>query len=281
MATHTHSGSGNTTRWFSIGRKNFEDAGKPVFKEYMKKLPPELERTGRAFEERNGAFYEVFEMLDGVFTKPEWKVKKILDRDQYMFSIILEDGSERYIIEIGNWDGRYSMNFMQRICDPRFNPGLKIAVTPYAGTNRDTGKPYFGLNVTNGVDKETSKPLQLDTRKAEPGVFDLPRVEPTVEKDMIGPGQYKEKTVYDFKPQAKFLVEYIIANIKPKLPVDVWEIETAANDHGNDVEDVSEPVSSIQDPKQNPPGGDQFWPDEQNAQSNVKSGPTSTDDLPF
>lgn len=285
MAAHTTSGSGGNTRWFFIGRKNFEDAGKPVFKEYFKILPPEQSRKGRNFEERNGAFYETFEELDGLFTGFEWKAKTIQNVEQTMLIIVLEDAGEKFRIEIGNWDGRYSMNFMQRVCDPRFNPQIKIAVRPYAGTNNTTGKPYFGINVTNGVDAATNKPLLLEPRKSEPGIFDLPIVEPKIEKVSTGPGTWKEKQVFDFYPQAQFLVNYMTNVIKPKLPNDIWEVSTApVDDEPVSTNHPTIPSGGNQQPGfRTEPTGDDWFPAEEpgNVRNKNEAPPVSTDDLPF
>lgn len=283
MATHTHSGSGGTTRWFSIGRKNFEATGKPVFKEYRKTMPPEDQRKGRVFEEREGAFYEVFEEMDGMFVDFQWKIKSIQGRDQSMFYIVLQDDNEKYVIEIGNWDGRYSMNFMQRICDTRFNPHLKISVRPYAGTNRETGKPYFGINVTNGIDQSTSKPLVLEPRKYEQGFFEIPKVEPTTKRENIGPGQWKETLVYDFSFQAQYLVDYLTNEIRKVLPTDVWEAAPVVADDEGANNSVSHPnipaVQNGMNANRTEPTGDQFFPSDPNA--NSYPPPVSTDDLPF
>lgn len=293
MAAHTTSGSGGNTRWFFIGRKNFEDQGKPVFKEYFKVLPPEGSRKGRNFEERNGSFYETFEMLDGVFTGFEWKVKTIQNVEQTMLIIVLEDAGERFRIEMGNWDGRYSMNFMQRICDTRFNPQIKIAVRPYAGTNNTTGKAYFGINVENGVDQTSNKPLQLEPRKGEAGIFDLPVVVPKIERISTGPGTWKEKEKFDFYPQAQFLVNYMETVIKPSLPTDIWEVTTAPVDDDHD-EHVSNNHPTFQSGAQQPspakqpgfrtePTGDEFFPKDEPGTVRKQNGPppTNTDDLPF
>ena len=210
MATTTQGGTGTSDgkRRFQIGRKNGEKTGEPVFLEWLRELPAEEERAGRRFETRGDGkrHYETFSAVDGILTGIRTEKRAILDEERTFLYVTLDDGTDVFDIEIGDFDGRYSLNLMQRLCSPHFDPAKTTRLSPYA-LNADNGKTYIGVSVYNGPDK-------IESRKAD---------------DTFNPAQpvtsqFKGKTMYDFGPVAAWYMDFLQKNLIPRLPDNAWNV---------------------------------------------------------
>lgn len=226
MAANTQSGSGIKTRWFQIGRKDFQDAGDAVFREFLKEGPPPAESRGlRQFVQhpKSRAWYEQFESIDGIITGITWEKREISGQQQTMMIVTVEDAAERFKIEIGNWDGKFSKNLMQRLCQPIFNPLIQTTLKPYALTatsGEHAGKTFLGITVYNGILPD-GKARKIDARYAGDG-FPLPQPEIKTETVITGPDTSETKEKRDYRKQAIFLVNWVKDKVIPNLPKDVF-----------------------------------------------------------
>ena len=209
MATHTTTGATSGVRRLSIGRINGEKTGKPVFLEWLRELPASAEQFLRDFETRNSdkgpRYYERFQAVDGLLTGIRTESREVMGEPRTFLYIRLDDGSDIFDIEIGDYDGRYSINLMRRLCNPMFNPMLTLRLSPYAVEHE--GRTHIGVAAYNGPDK-------LEARKSEQGW------------QMAEPGktEHKGKTLYDWLPVADFLMDYLQKNVIPKLVADAWQV---------------------------------------------------------
>jgi len=207
MATHTNAGGEAGKRRFQIGRENGEKTGKPVFLEWLRELPAEADRKGRIFETRTGSsgprHYERFSAIDGVITDIRKETRVIMDEEKTLLYLAMDDGDEVYDVEIGDFDGRYSLNLMARLCSPNFNPTLKSRISPYA--LEADGKMYIGVSLYNGTDK-------IEARREGDG-FQPAKAETS---------EFKGKKLWDFMPVANWLFDYLQQNVVPNLSGDAW-----------------------------------------------------------
>lgn len=207
MATHTN--TGGDKRKFAIGRENGDKTARPVFLEWLRELPAEADRKGRVIETRAGSngprHYERFSALDGMITDIWKESRTIMDEPRTFLYIKLDDGEEVYEVEIGDFDGRYALNLMARLCSEGFDPMKKSRISPYA-TEMD-GKTYIGVSLYNGVDKIESRreSEQFMPAKAETSEF-------------------KGKKLWNFLPVAEWHFEYLQKNLVPRLPKNAWQI---------------------------------------------------------
>lgn len=212
MATHTNTGGEAGKRRFQIGRENGEKTGKPVFLEWLRELPAEADRKGRIFETRTGSIgprhYERFSAIDGVITDIRKESRVIMDEEKTFLYLTMGDGDEVYDVEIGDFDGRYSLNLMSRLCSPDFNPTLKARLSPYA--LEAEGKMYIGVSLYNGPDK-------IEARREGDG-FQPAKAETS---------EFKGKKLWDFLPVANWLFDYLQKNVVPSLPGNAWETAPA------------------------------------------------------
>ena len=213
MATHTTTGGESGKRRFQIGRENGEKTARPVFLEWLRELPPVEQRANRQFETRSGAngdrHYERFSALDGILVDIRKESRTIVEDERTFLYVTLDDGQEVYDIEIGDFDGRYSLNLMSRLCSPDFNPTLKTRLSPYA--LESDGKMYIGVSLYNGPDK-------IEARRDGEG-FAPAKAETS---------EFKGKTLWDFTPVANWLFDYLQKNVVGGFPVDAWATPTAA-----------------------------------------------------
>ena len=232
-ATNTNRGSGINTRWFQIGRKDFQDAGDSVFREFLKE-PPAPDPTKQFTQHpKTKAWYQQFETIDGIITGITWEKKTISDQPQTMMIVTVEDGVEKFIIEVGNWDGKFSKNLMQRLCQPAFNPLIQSILKPYCmkpTSGEHAGKLFMGVTLYNGIDTE-GKPMKLNARYEGEG-FQMPPPDISTETIITGPTTTETKEKRDYRKQAVFLVKYLQQHIIPKLPTDVFIASNVVDDSG-------------------------------------------------
>lgn len=211
MATHTNNG-GSNNRKFAIGRENGEKTARPVFLEWLRELPAEDDRKGRIIETRQGSngprYYERFSALDGMIIDIWKESRAIMEEERTFLYIKLDDGNEVYEVEIGDFDGRYSLNLMARLCSPDFDPMKKSRVSPYA-TEKD-GKMYIGVSLYNGPDK-------IESRREGDGF------QPTKPET----SEFKGKTLWNFLPVAQWFYDYLQTNVVPNLPENAWQVVPA------------------------------------------------------
>lgn len=232
-ATNTNRGSGTHTRWFQIGRKDFQDAGDAIFREFLKELPANAAELRIAKNPKTGAIYSQFELVDGIITGITWEKREISGQPQTMMVVTVDDGTEKFIIETGNWDGKFSKNLMQRLCQPSFNPLIKSILKPYAmkpTSGEHAGKVFMGITLYNGIDAE-GKPLKLDARYEGAG-FPMPGPDISTETIITGPTTTETKEKRDYRKQAVFLVKYLQQHVIPKLPTDVFAVVDVIKDDG-------------------------------------------------
>lgn len=232
--TRTAGGDFQTVRRLSLGSDNFLTTGQPVFREYLKNgLPPAEEQQNRRFVQhpQTKDWYEVFTDVEGCLLNrpvegnlPEFlqqrvrniggkqmlpalstRVGNINGRERRFLIVTVDDGTETFEVELGDFNGRYAINFMSRLCDPNLRISLPISIRPYRFTPQGEGvqKEKFGVAVVNPPswerDRETDKANTLHPQKRS-ATFLVP--------DLVGK---------DFEPIAKFLAMYLFANVVPKI----------------------------------------------------------------
>lgn len=211
MATHTETHGGNYGRKFAISRENglTDKNGRPYFFEYLPQLPANTER--RKFETRPGKdgnpkHYELFSALDGYLIGVDMESKMFNGTAQAESWLILTliDATEEYRVEAGQIDGRFSIDIMRRLLDPRFDPNYKIRLSPYAFAGED-GKPVIGVSMISGVD------TKLESKKDAPHLAGIPQPSVT---------EHKGKNLYDWMPVAKWLYEKIQRTVVTRLTKD-------------------------------------------------------------
>lgn len=258
MAT-TSAATGGKKRYFSIGRTQFKDDGFPIWREYLGETAPTPDAK-RVFEQRDKYHYEAFSTLSGVITNIYHKEKIISGQNQTMLMIDMIDGPEKYIIEVGNWDGRYATNIMQRLCNDTFNPKIESIISPYISTNDQTGKQYLGIMIRQLGEK-------IETRRSEPGFFEVPQATYEVKKTVTGPGKFTEKKEWDFSMQSQFYVDYLNQFVVPNLP-------------GATMQQANAPVVQGASNAREVPGNDPNFPSTEGYTEPI-APPTNFDDLPF
>lgn len=162
MATHTETTT-FSGRKFNIARKNgqIDKEGEPHFFEWLNQAPTS-DPGKRTFEQRtrkNGenAHYELFKKIDGYFVNAVRRLVNYGDKSEECILVFMVDGADDYTIDLGRFDGRYAMDFLKRILDPRFDATQRISLSPYAITNKDTGRPTIGVSVYSGANKMEAK----------------------------------------------------------------------------------------------------------------------------
>jgi hypothetical protein len=207
MATHSAATTGgNWPRKFTINRRNGQQAkdGKPFFFEWTKELPGD-ENPNRVFETRTGGdgskkHYELFASIEGYFESLEKVVPSYAAEKEEHLILKMRDVDEKYEIDLGSIDSRYSMNFMSRILNPNFDASRLIKVSPYAVENKDTGKTNMGVALVCGGEKIDSRRNDTFEGYPEPNTYVV-----------------KGLKKYDFSPISDFLWnEYTKAGGKVK-----------------------------------------------------------------
>lgn len=199
MAAHTTDGSARGRR-FQIGRENGSKTGKAVFHEWIPEIPENA--AGRKFETRlNGKgeprHYEVFSAIDGKLTDIYTQTREILNEQRQMLYVVLDDGHDVQEIEIGDVDGRYSLNLLPRLLNPNANFEKTIRLAPYAYVKND--RNIIGIGVHCGPD---------DLPRPEDGY--LKTAQPTQT-------EHKGKVLWNFLPVFESLWAEIEKKVKPQL----------------------------------------------------------------
>ena len=210
MATQSYAtGGGNWPRKLTLGSENFTKEGKPLFREWLREGVPEgTDPKTRRTIFHNGHYYELFAVVSGRFMGMEVIAKELEGKTKHLLFVMLDDGQEKLIVELGRVDGRYALNFLQRLCDPAFVVSQPIHLEAYRFTPKDAQqgtfgpKEKFGINVRQGVDTLLKPPKNL------PGYSQPEAVEYPI------PGG----RILDFMPIARYNFKYIQDNILSKLP---------------------------------------------------------------
>lgn len=211
MATTTTIGGGNYGRKFTISRKNGQNDknGKPYFFEWLRELPDHQE--ARLFETRPSAdgtprHYELFQAIDGILTTVEKKQREISGKTRTMLYLTIRDGIDVYEIEVGDIDGRYSLDVMKRLLHPDFDQSQKLRLSPYS-LAKETGGYNIGVSAFSGVNKLSGswKDAHLEGM-------------PEAEKEVLRNGD----TNYYFDAQAAWLFDRVKARVfdSPALPAE-------------------------------------------------------------
>lgn len=162
MATHTETTT-FSGRKFNIARKNgqIDKEGEPHFFEWLSKSPSG-EIGKRIFEQRTrksgeAAHYELFKKIDGYFVGAAKREVNYGDKSEECILVFMVDGSDDYTIDLGRFDGRYAMDFLKRILDPRFDSAQRLSLAPFAILNKDTQRQTIGVSVYSGPNKMEAK----------------------------------------------------------------------------------------------------------------------------
>lgn len=211
MATHTETHGGTPGRKFAISRENglTDKNGRPYFFEYLPQLPANTER--RKFETRPGKdgnpkHYELFSAVDGYLIGVDMESKMFngTEKAERWLVLTLIDATEEYRIEAGPIDGRYSMDIMKRLLDPRFDPNYKLRLSPYAFQGND-GRPVIGVSLISGVDTKLE------------GKADSAHLAGMAQPNVV---EFKGEKKYDWTPGALWLYEQVKTRVCPRLMKD-------------------------------------------------------------
>lgn len=217
MATYTDTGGGASGRKFSISRENgmVNKEGIPHFFEWIRETPGNAGK--RKFETRRAKdgsdrHYELYRAIGGKLTGMRVEVKTIENKPVDWLVLEMQDGADDYLIEMGDFDGRYSMDIMKRLIDPRFDPNLTLRLSPYAMKDQNTGKWNIGLSAMCGVDtKLSATKTETATMHANTRLTDIPPADTR---------EWKGKIEYDFSPVAAWLWKQVVTFVIPRLQKD-------------------------------------------------------------
>jgi len=210
MATYNNDRPQRQRRIF-IARENGQQDkdGKPYWFEWLPQMP-ETNDPRRKFEMRRKSdgsqnVYEMYKAVDGYLVGIDIHVKSFngTEQTEQFLVLLMTDGGDEYLLEIGQIDGRYSMDVMKRLLDPAFNPNLKLRLAPYSITENE--KKNIGLAAISGVDQK------LSAKRDSSHLIGIP--EPEV-------AALKGKTYWDFTPVSGWLYSMIQRDVVPKLRKD-------------------------------------------------------------
>lgn len=162
MATHTETAN-YSGRKFTISRKDGQQNkdGDPYFFEWIKEIPQTPPNSKRIFETRpkkdKTDCFELFQKIDGYFVGAAKREVNFWDKSETHLFIFIVDGEEDYTIDLGEFAGRYAMDFEKRLLDPNFDPEKRISLQPYAILNKDSGRWSIGVSVYSGPNKMEAK----------------------------------------------------------------------------------------------------------------------------
>jgi hypothetical protein len=199
MAATNNSGNNQDgKRHFQIGRENGSKTGKAVILEWLPELPAET--AGRKFETRTSEsgsvrHYEVFTAIDGILIDLQLKNRIILNEEKTFLIATLDDGFEVQEIQIGDADGRYSMDLLKTLLNPSIDFKKKLRFSPYAYVKDD--KQRMGISVYNGVDQ---------IKWFETGLYKIADPEQTT---------HKGKTLWNFLPVFESLWKHATEKVMP------------------------------------------------------------------
>ena len=219
MATHT-GGNQDFGRKFQISRLNgqVDKNGEPYFFEWLREGQQPYE--GAKVETRGNNIYQLFKALDGHLTGFERKPKTIQDVPRDFLYIELEDGGEKYVIEVGDFDGRFALDLMKRMLNPAFDASAKIRLSPYAIQDKASGKWQIGISTFCGVDKISAKLADI------PMLAECPQATSVV---------FKGQTQWDFSPVAEWLYAKVREKLETFAPSQPAQTNVRASEAANTV----------------------------------------------
>jgi hypothetical protein len=180
------------------------------------------------------------------------EVKTIENKPVDWLVLEMQDGADDYLIEMGDFDGRYSMDIMKRLIDPRFDPNLTLRLSPYAMKDQNTGKWNIGLSAMCGVDtKLSATKTETATMHANPRLDGIPPADTR---------EWKGKVEYDFSPVAAWLWQQVQALVIPRLQKDPVSSPASGSantnirpsDAANTMPGYTSPQSTAPPPRQEP-----------------------------
>jgi hypothetical protein len=201
MAATNQSGSSmDGVRRFSIGRENGSKTGKAQIMEWLQELP--APQQGRRFETRTSEsgktrHYETYTAIDGVLTGLELRSREIMNEQRTFLIATLDDGRDVQEFEVGDTDGRYSMDLLKTLLNPSMDFQKTIRLAPYAYLKDD--KQKMGISVYCGVDQ---------MKWADKDAYKIAEPEQTT---------HKGKVLWNFMPVFESLWSHAEKNVLPKL----------------------------------------------------------------
>lgn len=162
MATHTETAN-YSGRKFTISRKDGQQnkEGDPYFFEWIKEIPQLPPTSKRIFETRpkkdKTDYFELFQKIDGYFVGAAKREVDYGAETQVNLWIFLVDGEEDYTIDLGQFVGRYAMDFEKRLLDTNFDAAKRIGLQPYAIFDKDKKRWNIGVSVYSGINKMEAK----------------------------------------------------------------------------------------------------------------------------
>jgi hypothetical protein len=196
MATHTETAN-YSGRKFTIARKNGQQDkdGEPYFSEWIKEIPQVQPNSKRIFETRpkkdKTDHFELFQKIDGFVVGARKNEVNYGSEIQTNLWVFMVDGEEDYTLDLGKFDGRYSMDFCKRVLDANFDPTKRISLQPYAIFDKTKDRWNIGVSVFSG-------PNKMDAKVDSPHLVGMPQAEK--EETRAGVNWYFDK-------QANWLVE--------------------------------------------------------------------------
>lgn len=178
--------------------------GRPYFFEWVPQIPDD--QIGRLFETRSRdsgpAHYELFAALDGHLIGIDIEVKAFngTQRAEKWLILEMQDGPEKYHIEVGRLDSRWSMDIMKRLLDANFDPAQKLRLAPFA--LQDGERWNIGVSAMSGTDGK------LSAKRDSAHLAGIPEPETAT---------LKGQTMWDFTPVADWLLAKVQKTILPKL----------------------------------------------------------------
>lgn len=180
--------------WYALGTELGEKEGRPLFKQWLKRKPtPPLPDN---FEDINGKYYLTFTDIEGTFEamrveEKEFTVNGKLEKFVRLW-IVMSDKNGVMNIELGNVDGRYSMNFLNRMLNPNLDISKPITISPYKMEN--DGKLNMGIVVYQGREKIVA------ANKEDLQAMGCPPAEVS---------SFKGKEYWDFTPVVRWLYKKV------------------------------------------------------------------------
>lgn len=260
MATHTETAN-YSGRKFTISRKDGQQNkdGDPYFFEWIKEIPQTPPNSKRIFETRpkkdKTDYFELFQKIDGYFVGAAKREVNFGDKTATHLFIFIVDGEEDYTIDLGEFAGRYAMDFEKRLLDPNFDPEKRISLQPYAILNKDSGRWNIGVSVYSGLNK-------MEAKVDSPQLAGLPQAEE--EKLRNGTSNW-----YFDKP-AEWLWEKLNERVLAKIVGDPISFKSAAPQASRESSFLPPPQHARSEPS-----SDDFFPTEE------PLAPVESDPLPF
>lgn len=189
----------SSKRKLLLARKDKAKDGKPVLKMRINEIP--ADKGTRVFEtyttDKGTYHYEVFSGFAGIIIDIYRGNKTIADEQiPYLFCEVIS-GGEQITFEVNRLDHRFSMNLMNRILNPQYQPGIPAEFSPYDMVK--DGKQQLGIAVRqNGQIVPSPDKAYFDN---------LNRPQPDTWQARGG------KTEYDFMPVGEWLLARCVEKI--------------------------------------------------------------------